>query len=349
MLQVLSKTHNLKILLYLCILLAHFSAYGKVSMPEESLDLDCCIKNSNNSYEAYSEEELVTMKKGLWRNKKGRIRDITLEEKNNSGINAVGIIKCKIEGNESIRRATGTLVYRPNLPQGKGPLILFAGHSRCNNKVLIPKENCVFLHTFAGNWDSSRYGKVYEHKFNQVNTKFKCDQETFENDLAVATLEDFDGYWYSSLFETNSINKKRHLDDSGQFREVKFATKDSSKDDSMLMVGYDPYHKKLMISENCGLFDKSEPSSISTFNSSQMTHDCLQTPGYSGGPIFQKKWNKKKSRYSYRIICVNGGDRTYYKGDHPKYRLFEEGVTGGRCAAIEDETLIELYKGVGAY
>lgn len=291
--------------------------------------------NTNTNYEDFP--DAVT--RGLWTNTNGRIRDIRPEEVD-STINTVGIIKCK-NSDGTNTEATGTLV--PSL-KGTGPLILFSGHTTCDDNNRIPVENCVFLHAYVGG-DENRYGKVYEHRFDKRSTKFKCDDDAAEPDIAVATLKDFDGYGTSTITMTGSVNKNRQVDEEGNIT-YKSST-DRYSDATMLLVGNDFIHNKLMISENCGLIDKSDVASLVKATNSQITHDCLATAGYSGGPIFQKRWDKVKEKYEYKLVCVNSGNTSFKSSRSKNFRKIIEGRTGGRCESIERKILIPLYEKVG--
>lgn len=319
---------------------AKAKAKTKVVMPVEGRELDCGNEIANFANNLKDIDKGI--KTGLWTNTEGRIREIT-EEEEGGPINAVGTVVCKKNNGKSFS-STATLAMRGK-GEGQGPVILLAGHSVCNGDTRLPANRCVFQHTYAGN-DTRRYGKVYEHKFKKISTNFECGDDTFKKDIAVAVLEDFDGYWNSTVTFTDSVEKKRYIDDEGN---IKYSDpqKDRYDDATMLLVGYDAIYKKLMISENCGLIDKSEAGSLDYFTDSQMTHDCLQTPGYSGGPIFQKRWDKKEKKYEYNLVCVNSGDRTYKKPSHSNYRIMVEGLSGGRCQAIERESLVLLFKDVG--
>ncbi|MBE8162936.1 MAG: hypothetical protein HAW63_03005 [Bdellovibrionaceae bacterium] len=335
---VLLRPYYLKALIFVFTLLVSFSLPAQVRMPVEGGKLDCAkqvVQNLQNNTDDI--EEAINASR--WTNTRGRIREIT-DDEIYSPLNAVGIIKCTDYKNYNFA-ATGTLVLRD-----KAPTILFAGHSTCNGKTRVPLESCVFQHTYVGN-DKSRYGQVYEYKFKTRATNHQCGVP-FEHDIAVATLEDFYGFWTSTVTITDSINKTRYIDRQGNIKYKAYNNNDH-EDVSMLLVGRDRLYNKLMVSENCGLFD---PSNTRTrwhdAKKNEIIHDCISSGGYSGGPIFQKSLNKKKGSYDYNLVCVHSGATYYSNKEHIYYRKLIKGHTGGSCYPIEKSEVNQLYKEAGA-
>lgn len=336
---ILVRVSWLKSLCFLFFLFFNLQAWAIESI--EGRALDCGERISDFANNVQSIDEAISA--GIWKNTNGKIRNITEDERSNTSINAVGTIRCKKSNGEHFT-ATATITEKR---KGSAPTILFAGHSTCDGDIRVNKNACVFQHEYRGK-DKSRYGKVYEYKMKKRSTLYKCGDTSYTDDLAVATLEYFDGAYESMVILTNSIEKNRTVDANGNIT-YESNEPDKYSDAEMLLVGYDAIYKKIMVSENCGLFDKSEAASLYAESSEKETHDCKQTPGYSGGPIFKKKYNYQLKKYTYKLVCVNSGDRAYGYFSDPEYGQFVKGVTGGRCASIEAKSLQSLYRSIGAF
>ncbi len=265
----------------------------------------------------------------VWINTKGRVRDISDQERSEF-FSAVGSIKCLQPSGKSFT-AAATIV-----DTNKGtPIIIFSGHSTCdeNNQRLQPKD-CSFYY-------EQNTGEIRAYQFTQIATNFDCNSSEDSLDMAVAKLEDFEATISSAVILTDSINQERKVDDDG---EITYPSKKPNvyEDSTMLLVGYDARYNKIKISKNCGLI-----SNRTGLDPNLKAHDCITTSGYSGGPVLQKKLNKESNKHEYSLVCVHKSAKTFEKND-ARYRLFTK-ETFGQCVPITRELVIPLFKEVGAW
>ncbi len=316
----------------------NFSLQNKAQSEEsKNIDIDCTkqILGKANSFNQNLKDIEEATKYSLWTNTLGEVRELTAIEKD-SELNSVGTTLCRV-GNENIV-GSATLIKSKN---NDSSIILFSGHNICDGDKAIPIDQCVFEHAYRGT-DPSKYGRKYRHKFKKISTNYKCKNNGQNRDLAMASLKNFYGYKIGAVALTDFIQQKRYTDKDGN---IKYYSDEKQRysDHSMLLVGNDAIYKKLMVSDNCGLIDKSNPAFINNLYTHEITHDCLSTSGYSGGPIFQKRWDKQKSKYEYKLACVHSS-AVYTKNKNAKnYRKIYNGRYGGVCQSIEKNSFFELY------
>ena len=266
----------------------------------------------------------------VWTNTKGRVRDISDQERSEF-FSTVGSIKCSQPSGKTFTTAA-TIV---NVNEGSSPAIIFSGHSTCdeNNQRLQPK-NCSFYY-------EKNTGEIRAYQFTQIATKFDCNSPEESLDMAVAKLENFETTIGSTVYLTDSINQERKVDDDG---EITYPSKRPNvyEDSTMLLAGYDARYNKIKISENCGLI-----SNRTNLDPNLKAHDCITTSGYSGGPVLQKKLNKESNKHEYRLVCVHEAAKTFEKND-ARYRLFTK-ETFGQCVPITRELVVPLFEEVGAW
>ncbi len=265
----------------------------------------------------------------VWINTKGRVRDISDQERSEF-FSAVGSIKCSHPSGKTFTTAA-TIV-----DTNKGaPIIIFSGHSTCyeNNQLLQPKD-CSFYY-------EKNTGEIRAYQFTQIATKFDCNSPEESLDMAVAKLENFEATTASTVTLTDSISQERKVDDDG---EITYPSERPNvyEDSTMLLAGYDARYNKIKISENCGLI-----SNRTGLDHGLKAHDCISTPGYSGGPILQKLTIKDSNKHEYRLVCVHEAAKTFEKND-ARYRLFTK-ETFGQCVPITRELVVPLFEEVGAW
>lgn len=264
-----------------------------------------------------------------WNNTLGSIRNISSFEKDNSPINAVGILECQFLNGQF---SNSTAIITSKIKNNKN-VILFSGHSLCDGKQRIKKEKCQFIHQYKN--------KVSSYPLKQIKSLYQCEDNTFTNDIAIASLPYFDKSNDIFFAQTKEVSQRRIVING----EVSYKSEDVKRyaDSEQFLVGFDLEHKKLMVSQNCGLFDKSEKSSLFKNKKDIYTHDCKQAPGYSGGAIFMKKYDFINNKNKYKLICINSGVVMYQDTNYKKYRKLVAGKTGGRCVAIDNKLIEHLY------
>lgn len=250
-------------------------------------------------------------------------------KKNNSPINAVGVLECQLSDGKFSKSSA---IITSKLKNDKN-VILFSGHSLCEGKQQIKKEKCQFIHQYKD--------KVFTYPLKQVKSLYQCEDDTFTNDIVIASLPYFDKSNDVFFAQTKEMAQRRIVING----EVNYKSEDVKRygDSEQLLVGFDLKHKKLMVSQNCGLFDKSEKSSLFKNKKDIYTHDCKQAPGYSGGAIFSKKYDFINNKNIYKLICINSGVVMYKDSNYKNYRKLVAGKTGGRCVAINNKMIEYLY------
>lgn len=274
-------------------------------------------------------ESQKNIKVHSWNNTLGSLRSISSFEKNNSPINAVGVLECQLsEGNFS----SSSAIITSKLKNDKN-VIMFSGHSLCEGKQQIKKEKCQFIHQYKD--------KLFRYPLKKIKSLYQCQDETFTNDIAIASLPYFDKSENIFFAQTKEISQRRIVING----EVTYKSADAHHygDSEQFLVGFDLVHQKIMVSQNCGLFDKSEKESLFKNKKDIYTHDCKQAPGYSGGAIFSKKYDFINNKNSYKLICINSGVVVYKNHNYKNYLKLVAGETGGRCTAINNKLIEHLY------
>jgi hypothetical protein len=270
----------------------------------------------------------------LWNNTLGEIREIKTFEKKNTPINAVGILECQLsDGKFTNSTAIITTKLKTEIGKGLKNIILFSGHSLCDNGRQMKKNECQFIHEYQG--------KVSTYPLRELFSLYQCNDNTFSKDIAIASIPYFDKSNDVFLAQTKEIKRRRIMINE----EVLYKSDNDKKyaDSEQLLVGFDLFHKKLMVSKNCGLFHKSNKKSLFNDEKDIYSHDCLQTQGYSGGAIFMKQYDLVNDKNNYKLICINSGAVAYDDPKHKNYRQLLAGETGGRCVAINNKMVAHLY------
>jgi hypothetical protein len=121
----------------------------------------------------------------LWNNTFGEIREIKLFEKKNTPINAVGILECQLsDGKFSDSTAIITTKLKTKTGKGLKNIILFSGHSLCDNGRQMKKKECKFIHEYQG--------KVSIYPLRELFSLYQCNDNTFSKDIAIASIPYFD-------------------------------------------------------------------------------------------------------------------------------------------------------------
>lgn len=271
----------------------------------------------------------------VWTNTRGSVRDITPTERSDF-LNVVGRVYCQKSNGQHVSTATLS-----GAPKKDTPIIIFSGHSICDEATgqRLKPSACVFEY-------EKRLGVKKKYKFTQIATKLDCQNKNAEQDIAMARLEDFYVQNDSTVTYTDSVNHLRTINNKG---EVIYKSDNPEESEAtMFLVGSDTrYNNKIKISNNCGLFDNRKEKVADPDNQYIMAHDCISTPGYSGGPIFQKFYNYKLKKYQHKLICVHRGGTYFHEPKHPNYRKIIAGKTNGLCIAITTDTAA-LYKELDA-